>query len=80
MRKPILLELHRRIVTYLDGLYPGGLLRDRHAKVNTLREWWSSRASAILACIETQSAGGEELRPFFGPLRALMLSTSGKKC
>jgi hypothetical protein len=33
------------------------------AKVNVLREWWSSRASAILACIETQSTGGEELSP-----------------
>ena len=26
------------------------------AKVNALREWWSSRASAFLAHIETQSA------------------------
>ena len=26
-----------------------------------LREWWSSRMSAIFACIETQSASGEEL-------------------
>jgi hypothetical protein len=31
------------------------------AKVNVLREWWSSRASALLACIETQSQTGEEL-------------------
>ena len=31
------------------------------SKVNALSEWWSSRASAILARIETQSAGGEEL-------------------
>ena len=31
------------------------------AKVNTLRKWWSSRASAVLARIETQSATGEEL-------------------
>jgi hypothetical protein len=26
-----------RIVVYLDGLYPDGLLRDRQAKVNALR-------------------------------------------
>ena len=42
------------------------------AKVNALWEWWSSRASAILARIETQSAGGEELRPLFW--RTLMSS------
>ena len=37
------------------------------AKVNALREWWSSRASEVLARIETQSATREELRPLFGP-------------
>ncbi len=51
------MDKQRRIVAYPDGL---------QAKVNALRERWSSRASAFLACIETQSAGGDELRPFFG--------------
>jgi hypothetical protein len=32
------LDKQRRIVAYLDGLYPKGLLRDRQAKVNALRE------------------------------------------
>jgi len=32
----------------------------------SLRQRWSSKASVILGCIETQSATGEELRPFFG--------------
>ncbi len=41
-----------RIVAYLDSL---------QAKVNALREWWSSRANVFLARIETQSATGEEL-------------------
>ena len=49
----------RRIVAYLDGLYPCRHLQQ--ANVNALREWWSSRASAVLARIETQSASGEEL-------------------
>jgi hypothetical protein len=35
--------------------------RLRAAKVNVLRERWSSRASAVLVRIETQSASGEEL-------------------
>jgi hypothetical protein len=33
----------------------------RVSKVNALREWWSSRASALLARIETRSTSGEEL-------------------
>ena len=42
------------------------------SKVNALREWWSSRASAVLPRIETQSATGEELR-----LRTLLPSRKG---
>jgi hypothetical protein len=34
----------------------------RVAKVNALREWWSSSASVVLTRIETRSASGEELR------------------
>jgi hypothetical protein len=41
------------IVAYLDSV---------QARLASLREWWSSRASAFLARIETQSASGEELR------------------
>lgn len=33
----------RRIVGYLDGLYPDGLLRDREAKVSALRELQSPK-------------------------------------
>jgi len=50
----------RRIVAYLDGLPLIGDLRQ--VKVNALQEWWWSRASAVLAHIETQSASREELR------------------
>ncbi len=35
---------------------------DRLAKVNALREWWSSRANVFLAGIATQSAGGAPFR------------------
>jgi hypothetical protein len=51
-------------ITYLDGSYPSGLLHDRQAKVNALPAPCSSG--------RLQSAGGEELRPFFG--RTLMPS------
>jgi len=67
----------RRIVAYLDGLYPDGHA-SQQAKINVLRVRWSSRASALLARIETQSAGVEELRSLFGPLRALMPSILDK--
>ena len=56
------LDEQRRIVAHLDDLYPYGHLRQ--AKVNAL---W-----------ELQSTSGEELRPFFGPLRALMPSILDK--
>jgi hypothetical protein len=53
----------RRIVAYLDS-FP--LSRDlRQARLASLRQRWSSTASAFLACIETQSATGEELSPSF---------------
>jgi hypothetical protein len=58
MKNSITFEAKYNIVAYLDGWYPGGHLRQ--AKVNALRE--------------LQSASGEALRPFFGPLRALMPS------
>jgi hypothetical protein len=53
----------RRIVAYLDS-FP--LSRDlRQARLASLRQRWSSRASAFLACIKTQSETGEELFPSF---------------
>jgi hypothetical protein len=42
----------RRIIAYLDGLYPGGLLRNRQVKVNALPAHAFGRL---------QSASGEEL-------------------
>ena len=70
----------RRIVAYLDGLYPGGHLRQ--AKVNALRDWWSSRTSVFLVHIETQSAPGEELSPPFTctVLRTLAPGASAGEC
>ena len=44
-------------------------------KVNELQEWWSSRSSALLDRIETQSASGEEMRLLFG--RTLLPSAEG---
>jgi hypothetical protein len=50
------------------------------AKVNALREWWSSRASEVLARIETQSATREELRPLFGQNVAADLQALKRFC
>ncbi len=50
------LDERRRIVNYLDGLYPGGHLRQ--AKVNALRELQSP---ALRYGDASQSASGEEL-------------------
>ena len=62
--------LTAHILAYLDGLYPGGHLRQ--AKVNGLRERWSSRAVAVHARIETQSAsGGAVSLLHFAPLETL---------
>lgn len=66
---PILCKLRstlwqRRIVAYLDGLYPSLRFGDlRQAKVNALPAHAPGRL---------QSTGGEELRQFFG--RTLMSS------
>ena len=46
--RPFSTRLEQSNIVNLDGLYPDGLLRDRQAKVNGLRE--------------PQSSSGEELR------------------
>jgi hypothetical protein len=47
----------RHVVAYLDGLYPGGHLRQ--AKVNALREWWSSSPTLFAERIELQPVSGD---------------------
>jgi len=59
----------------IQQLAPFRVLGDRQAKLKALWEWWSSRSSALLDRIETQSASGEELRPLFG--RILSPSAEG---
>ena len=49
----------RRIVAYLDSFPLSWDLRQE--RLASLRQRWSNTASAFLACIETQSAAGEEL-------------------
>ncbi|HKZ81693.1 MAG TPA: hypothetical protein VJ124_25725 [Pyrinomonadaceae bacterium] len=53
----------RRIVAYLDSFPLSWDLRQE--RLASLRQRWSSTASAFLACSETQSAAGEELSPPF---------------
>jgi len=70
--------LGRCIVAYLDSFPLSRDLRQARLASPTgmvsLRQRWSSKASVILGCIETQSATGEELRPLFFAERTLLPS------
>ena len=66
-KKPV--DEQRRIVAHLDGLPPFGDLRQ--AKVSALPAHPFGRL---------QSATWEELRPFVGPLRALLPSHGDCRC